>query len=353
MPIFTVKNISLKGIAAAVPEFEYNNNSYDWVPENERPLMIKTIGVQTRRIASKGTSTSDLCFVAAEKLLVNLNWKKTDIQALILVTQTSDYQIPSTAIILQDRLKLPKTCMAFDMNLGCSGYVYGLSVISSLMAGGGIKKALLLTGDVSTLNANYKDKSSYPLFGDAGTATALEFDENASPMVFSLNSDGSGFDAIYVPHGGMRRFVNEESLKEQKIADGIYRSGIQIALNGLEVFNFSLREVAPNIRSLLESQGKTFDDVDFVIFHQANRLMNETIRKKLKLSPEKFPYSIGKFGNTSSASIPLTMIYCLSETLSSGCVNLLLSGFGVGLSWGSVLLKTEKLVCTEIIDYNG
>jgi 3-oxoacyl-[acyl-carrier-protein] synthase III len=243
--------------------------------------------------------------------------------------------------------------MAFDMNLGCSGYVYGLSVISSIMASGGIKKALLLAGDVSTLNANYRDKSAYPLFGDAGTATALELDSNAEPMFFNLNSDGSGHKAIYVPHGGMRRFVDKDSFEEELIADGIYRTGIQIALNGLEVFNFSLREVAPNVRSLLESQGKTIDDVDYFVFHQANRLMNETIRKKLKIEPEKFPYSIGKYGNTSSASIPLTILHCLNKEISNGKTNLLLSGFGVGLSWGSVLLQTNNVVCTEILDYNG
>ncbi|GAB4250847.1 MAG: ketoacyl-ACP synthase III [Vicingaceae bacterium] len=352
MPLFKTNNIKISGLAAAVPKTIYSNKDYDWVPENERDLLIKTIGVQERRIAAKGTATSDLCFEAAEKLIAALNWEKESIQLLIFVSQTFDYQIPSTAIILQDRLKLPKSTIAFDINLGCSGYVYGLSVVSSLMNTTGIKKALFLAGDVSTLNASYKDKSAFPLFGDAGTATALELDDNAQPMFFNLNSDGSGFDAIYVKDGGMRNFICDKSFEVKKYGEGIYRNDIQIALNGIEVFNFGLKEVKPNVIDLLNYAGKTIDDIDYFVFHQANKLMNETIRKKIKIPPEKFPYSIEKYGNTSSASIPLTMLYKIKNELEENELDLVLSGFGVGLSWGTVFLKTNKVKCLPIIEYD-
>ncbi|HBS85218.1 MAG: hypothetical protein A2W91_01900 [Bacteroidetes bacterium GWF2_38_335] len=353
MPLFSIPDIKLCGMAAAVPEFEYNNNNYDWVPDSERKLLIKTIGVEKRRIAQKGTATSDLCFVAAEKLIEELHWDKNEIQALILVSQTFDYQIPSTAIIMQDRMGLPKSCIAFDINLGCSGFVYGLSVIGSIMKTAGIKKAILLTGDVSTLNASYQDKSVYPLFGDAGTATALELSPGAPSMHFHLNSDGSGHKAIYVQDGGMRNFVNPESLIQEKIAEGIIRSRIQISLNGYEVFQFSLREVAPNVNALMAYQNKTVDDFDFFIFHQANLLMNETIRKKIKIPSEKYPYSINKYGNTSSASVPLTIISELKEQVTKERKLLLVSGFGVGLSWGSAIIETDKIICPDIITYHG
>lgn len=353
MPIFSVPKVRIKGIAAAVPEFEYNNSQYDWIDEKERNLLIKTIGVEKRRIARLGTATSDLCFAATEKLLDELQWNKEEINAVILVSQTFDYQIPSTAIILQDRLGISKDCLAFDINLGCSGYVYGLSVIGSIMSTSGIKKALMMTGDVSTLNASYKDKSVYPLFGDAGTVTALEFDESAPQMHFNLKSDGSGYDAIYVQDGGMRNFVNEESLKLKKIDEGIYRSRIQISLNGLEVFNFTLKEVKPNVKELMEHLNIEVDDVDQFVFHQANLLMNETIRKKIKIPAEKYPYSIKKYGNTSSASVPLTILSELSDKARAGKLKMMLSGFGVGLSWGSALIETENIVCPDIINYKG
>lgn len=352
MAIFSVPDIKITGISTCVPEEEYHNRNYDWISEKEREILIKTIGVETKRHAKKGITTADLCYTAANTLLNKLKWERDDVDVLIFVSQSRDYIIPATAGILQDRLGLAKTCIAFDLSLGCSGYVYGLSVIGSLMATGRIKKGLLLAGDITTMNINYKDKSTFPLFGDAGTATAVEFDNNADELLFNLQTDGSGYEAIIIPDGGIRNFANREStFKDEKISDGIYRNKYNIALDGIRVFNFSLREVKRNINNLLQDFSRTTADIDYFVFHQANRLIVETIRKQLKLPPEKVPYSLNNYGNTSSASIPLTIVTELNHQVSNKSLKLLLSGFGVGLSWGSVLVQTNNIVCPDVLIY--
>ena len=207
-----------------------------------------------------------------------------------------------------------------------------------------------MVGDVSSQSVSYKDKSAYTLFGDAGTATVLEYDENALPMHFNMQSDGSGFDAIYIPHSGSRRIVDKSSLKLRKFGPGIYRNMIHLVLDGVRVFNFATMEVPPNVNELLAWQNITVEDIDQFVFHQANLLMNEIIRKKIKIPKEKYPYSMQKFGNTSSASIPLTMITQIRQQLIENKTKLLLSGFGVGLSWGSVILETNKIICSELIE---
>jgi 3-oxoacyl-[acyl-carrier-protein] synthase-3 len=219
-----------------------------------------------------------------------------------------------------------------------------------MMSQAGIKKALLLAGDLSNVTSSYRDKSTYPLFGDAGTATALEFDEKAVPVIFNLQTDGSGYQAIMIHDGGVRNWVSKKSFTYHKFGDGIYRNNLQIALNGIEVFNFSLREVVPNIKATLEYAGKTLNDFDYLVFHQANRLINETIRKMLKVEKEKVPYCIHKYGNTSSASVPLTIISELREEIRTKKVKFLLSAFGIGLSWGTVLLETDGIVCPGVLE---
>jgi len=350
MALFSIPHIKLSGISACVPKRSESNIDYDWISEQERALLIKTTGIENRRIAATNLTTSDFCYAAAEKLIDELKWRKEEIEIIIFVSQSPDYLLPATAIILQDRLNLPKTALAFDISLGCSGFIYGLSTIASLMTNAKIKKGLLLTGDVSSSSLNRKDKSTYPLFGDAGTATALEYDKNAAPMFFNLQSDGAGYKTIIITDGGTRQQLTPESYIDVEIEKGIVRSRKNLVLDGLEVFNFSLREVGPNIKELLDSNSTDIEDYDYFVFHQANKLMNETIRKKLKIEPEKVPYSLNKYGNTSSASIPLTIVSELSEKIKNSTTHFLMSGFGVGLSWGSATLKTSNLVCPPVIE---
>lgn len=348
MALFQIDDIRIAGISACVPGKVLNNRDYGWIKSSERELLIKTIGVEQRHVAEAGETTSDLCFQAAQQLIEALKWDPSEIQLLIFVSQSRDYIIPSTATILQDRLKLPKTSMAIDINLGCSGYVYGLSFISSMIKASGISKSLLLVGDLSNVTSSYRDKSTYPLFGDAGTATALEFKPGAPAIKFNMQSDGSGHEAIIIRDGGVRNLAGKHSFAVKKYGDGIYRNRLQIELNGIEVFNFSLREVVPNIKTTLKHFNQTLDEFNYLLFHQANRLINETLRKMLKVEPEKVPYSLKDYGNTSCASIPLTMVSQLRDQLQTKPLKLLLSAFGIGLSWGTVLLETDGIIVPEV-----
>ena len=349
MAIFSIDNISIKGVAACVPISVESNLDYDWISPEERNLLIKTTGVLNRRITNKETHASDFCFTAAKKLLEETTTKASEIEIIIFISQSKDYLLPSSATILQDRLQLPKSCLAFDVPLGCSGYVYGLSIIAGMMNIAGLKKGLLLAGDTSSLALNWKDKSAYPLFGDAGSATLLEND-GKTRMDCNLQSDGSNYKAIIIPHGNSRRPVDQESDIEQEVEKGIIRKNKNLWLNGFDIFNFSVKEVPPNVLALLAYANISPDDIKYFIMHQANLLLNETIRKKLKIPAYKVPYSLKDYGNTSSASIPLTMLANLRNELSTGKNKLLLSGFGVGLSWGSIILDTENLIMPDIIE---
>jgi 3-oxoacyl-[acyl-carrier-protein] synthase III len=329
-------------ICTCVPKRVEKTAGYHHITAEEQNLFIKTTGIKERRVAEDNVTCSDLCYIAAKDILEKFDCAE-EIDVVIFVSQSPDYYLPATAVILQDRLKLKRSCLAFDINLGCSGYVYGLSVITNLLQSGQLKKALLLVGDKSTTSTTYTDKSTYPLFGDAGTATLLEHSENAGTWHFNLQSDGSGKNSIMIEHASF------ETLKE--IEPGISRAKKHLILNGFDIFNFALKEVAPNIKSLTEQSGIEINQIDYFIFHQANKLINESVRKKLKLDPEKTPSSIEYFGNTSSASIPLTMCYALKDELRSKKLTLLLSGFGVGFSWGSVILTTEN-VYTNLTEHD-
>lgn len=349
MSTISLKNISLRGIANCVPKNTINNEDYDWITASERKMLIKTTGIEERRVAEEGTCASDLCYEAASALLTDLNWDAKDIDVLIFVSQSADYYLPATGIILQDRLGIKKDSLAFDINLGCSGYVYGLHVLGSLISNGNLKRGLLLCGDISTNSTNPKDKSSYPLFGDSGSATALEFDSSAETMHFLFGSDGSGHQSIIMKGGGAKYKFHDQSLVEKEIGKGIVRHELNLILEGLDIFSFSVKTVPSTIKTLIDSTQSNLDDMDFFVLHQANKIINETIRKKLKQDPSKFPLSLQKFGNTSSGSIPLTINTELAEQFDSPR-KMLLCGFGVGLSWGAVLVHQKELTLSKLIE---
>jgi 3-oxoacyl-[acyl-carrier-protein] synthase-3 len=346
MAQFSLRGAKVCGVAATVPKTKESNRDYNLLSDAERNMFMKTTGIEERHVAIHGETTGDLCVNSAEVLIKSLNWNKEEIDLLIFVSQSPDHFLPATSIITQDRLGLKKSTAAFDINLGCSGYVYGLSVCASMMASGGFRKALLLVGDISTAALNRKDKSTWPLFGDCGTATAIEYNRDYE-MHFNLQSDGSGKEAIIIPHGGIRNPITTDSLIEKEYEPGVTRHLRNLWLNGLDVFNFSVREAPANVNDLLSHTGKSIERIDFLVMHQANKLMNETIRKKLKFDAEKTPYTLQHYGNTSSASIPLTLVDRLSGEQNMHR-NLLLSAFGVGLSWGSCYLETDNLVCPPV-----
>jgi 3-oxoacyl-[acyl-carrier-protein] synthase-3 len=349
MATFSVNNIAIKGISCCVPKNMERNIDLDILAEDEIQKFIDVTGVEERRVAAKEICTSDLCCEAAEKVIKDLNWQKEEIEILVFVSQTADYILPISATILQDRLGLPTSCIAFDVPLGCSGYVYGLSILASMMKTTGIKKGLLLAGDTISKIVSKTDKSTLPLFGDAGSATALELSDNAE-LLFDLGSDGAGYKTIIVPDGGSRNRINSDSLQVQTIEKGIERSSCDLVLDGMDVFSFGITQAPKTVNKLIAAFELDKDQIDYFVFHQANMMMNKMIAKKLKLPLEKVPYSLKNFGNTSSATIPLTIVSELKEAVLNKPSNLIMCGFGVGLSWGTMLAKDCKIESLELIE---
>lgn len=351
MANFKIQNVSLTGVAVAVPKTKKVNLDNAFFSKEDVEKFTVTTGVSEFRIADVATTTSDLGFEAAQQLISEMKIDTNDIDVLIFVSQTTDYlNIPNTAPLLQDKLGLPKTCLAFDLPLGCSGFVYGLSTLASYMQNPAFKKGLLICGDTLSKIVGNEDKSTTLLFGDAAAATLLERIESNSEIHFSLGTDGSGYKAIIINDGGARNPFNEKSLALVDYGDGVKRNQCELALDGMDVFSFGITQASKSVKELMAFTAIQTEEVDFAVFHQANKMMNEMIRKKLKLETEKVPYSLDKFGNTSSASIPVTMVTELKNQLRKGQNKLLLCGFGVGLSWGSCYLTTENLTVLDLIE---
>ncbi|MEM5384663.1 ketoacyl-ACP synthase III [Paraburkholderia phymatum] len=344
MGLSTLQNVRFAGMATCVPK-RVVNNIEDAPPQmrSERERLVRNIGIQQRRLCPEWQCFSDLAFDATEKLLAELEWSRDEIDALIVVTQSPDYIIPATSIILQDRLGLSHSTIAFDVNLGCSGYPFGLHILGSMIASGAVKKGLVLVGDRA---GSLKD----PIFSDAGTATALEFDPNAAPMYFDLNSDGSGHKAIILPVGGHREPVTTQHTITHRDENGFSRSPMDLILDGTAVLSFSTQRVPPAVQNLLHYAEMDKEQVDYYVFHQANRMINETIRKKLGLPAEKVPSTLHDFGNTSGASLPVTMTARLHDTLHLAKHRLLLCGFGIGLSWGGAIVDIESAKFPALIE---
>lgn len=351
MAFSTVSKIALRGISACVPERCEENRLSPLLNEEEREELISSVGVERRRVAPENLCSSDLCLTAAEKLLSALAWKKSEIRWLVFVSQTPDYVLPATSCLLQDRLGLSKNCATLDISLGCSGWVYGLNVLASLLTGTR-GKGLLLAGDLTTRTQYFRDKTTFPLFGDAGTATALEFFENAAPMHFELGTDGNGFESIIIPDGGFRNPCAPDSFREFTTETGATLTRRHVALNGMDVFAFAQSCAPKSIRCLCENCGIPLDAIDLFVLHQANRMINERVRQKLGMPESKTPSSLKDFGNTSSASIPLTLVTQCREKISENASQKILAcGFGVGLSWGSVLFDSGKdVVVPELVE---
>jgi 3-oxoacyl-[acyl-carrier-protein] synthase-3 len=343
MGLSTLHNVRYRGMATCVPKRKVSNLDCSPQLKQERERLTRNIGIFERRICPAWQCFSDLAYEATERLLIDLEWQRDEIGALIVVTQSPDYLIPATAIILQDRLKLSHTTIAFDVNLGCSGYPFALQILGAMISTGAVKKGLVLVGDRS---ASERD----PLFSDAGTATALEYDPYAPPIHFDLNSDGSGYRAIILPIGGHREPPGIQHFIPVKDEDGYWRIPYDLQLDGAAVLSFSTQRVPSAVKRLLEYARTTPDSIDYFLFHQANRMINETIRKKLALPAEKVPSTLHDFGNTSGASIPVTMTARIRDQLLAGRKRVLMSGFGIGLSWGAALLDIESAVFPELLE---
>lgn len=351
MAYWKISNCELRGVAACVPRNTVNTSGMSVFTSDEAEKFIESVKIRQRRIAVGGICASDLCHEAAVRLIDELKWNKNEIDALIFVSITADYRSPATSCILQERLGLPNSCFTLDISLACCGYLHGITVLSNMMSMGNIRKALLLVGDTCSLMSSPEDKSRFPIFGDAGTASAFEYIQGCSP-IFSLSyTNGAGYDAIITPHSGFRHPITPESFIMQEVGDGIRRAPVHAILDGLEVFSFAISCAPKVIKELMEKMNKDIQrDIDYVLLHQANWLINEKIRKKLKLSEEQVPSNLDNFGNTSCAALPLLMVTNLQKELRYSPQRLLLSAFGVGLTWGAISLETSGLVIPDLVE---
>lgn len=292
------------------------------------------VGIRSRRIAPRGVTALDLCEKAAKAALAG-----SIPDAIVFVTQTPDHPQPSNANLLHGRLGLPKHVACFDINQGCSGWVYGMWVAASLAESGGCGTVLLCAGDTISQIIHPKDRAVVPLFGDAGSATLLRRrPAPGEPLHFSLHSDGSGHAAICVPDGGARTPLSERSRVETSDADGNVRDPASLLMNGLEVFNFTLREEPGAVKSLLAQAGLASGDIDHLVFHQANKFILTNLAKRVGIPLDRVPMgTLAAYGNQSSASIPFAIAHELSGSLATAPRRVLASGFGVGLSWASMV----------------
>lgn len=318
------------------------------MPEDEVEKMIKSVGISERRICDEKTTAADLCFKAAEKLIADNDIAPESIDMLLFMSQTADYRSPATACTLQHRLGLPKECAAMDLSLACSGYVYSLSCAMAYASMPGINRVLLLDGETFSKVTNPRDKVNVPLYGDAGTATLIEkgeFDEST----FILRTDGSGEDAVKIP-AGIRNKITAESTIVRERENGNFRSDLEVYMDGMAVFNFAIKVVPKGVKEMMTETGHQLSDIDYLVFHQSNKFMTDFFIKKLKFDSAKVPYCIGRFGNTSSASVPLTIVSELHGKLSNPA-KVVMCGFGAGLSWGTAFMTFKNCRISDLIEY--
>jgi 3-oxoacyl-[acyl-carrier-protein] synthase III len=351
MAFLQFEGVGIQGLAAAVPKNTIVNTAYtEHYSEQDAKDIVEKVGIYERRFAPAGMCASDLCFAAAEQLITDLHVDKNEIDLLIFVSQTPDYRMPATSVILQERLGLGKHTAAFDINLGCSAFVYGLSTVFAFMQTGGFRKALLLDGETRSRVYSPKDRKTAFLFGDGGIAAIIENNPKYGKSYFSLNSDGSLENLIKMDAGGYRNPSSPETLKEKVIDEhGNMRSDEHGYMNGADVFNFVLKEIPKNFKSVMELSTSSVDTIDYFVFHQANAYMNSYLAKKLKLPLEKVPSCLEYFGNTSSVSIPLTIASQLKDKL-NGQKNMILCGFGVGMSWATAKISVEDCFISALVE---
>lgn len=349
MAHWNIKNVALRGVTGTVPNHPVKTADFSFFTQEEADTFDATVGIKNRYIAPKDVCTSDLCFDAAERLISGLGWEKESIDVLLFGSVTGDYKTPPTSGILQDRLGLPTSTFVLDVPMGCCGCMYCINIAGNFLSSGSAKRALILVGDTAMRMGNPKDKSRVPLFGDCGTALALEYDPEAEEIILEFNTLGTGYQALMTPHGGYRHPITEESFIEEDFGNGIIRAPKDALINGMDVFSFAITKPPVSVKKMLDEQGLDKDkDVDFFLIHQANKLIVDRLVKKLKLPVEKVPYNLQEFGNLGGASIPMLMTYNLANELQTRPLTLLCSAFGLGLTWGTMIIKTSPMVVLPV-----
>ena len=312
----------------------------DW----DAAKIYEKTGIIERRIAAPGECASDLAFQAAKNLFADGACSSTDVDFLLFCTQSPDYFLPATACTLQNRLGLPTNCGAIDFNQGCSGFVYGLALAKSLIETGTASKVLLLTAETYSKHINPRDRSARTIFGDGAAAALISGFESDDDLIgpFVFGTDGRGENELIVPAGGMRNRATPETKIEKKAEGGNWRSPENLFMNGPEIFNFTLQSVPAAIERLLDKCGKTMNDVDCFVFHQANGFMLERLRAKLNIPVGKFYLHMELSGNTVSCTIPIALEHARAEGKISAGQTAMLVGFGVGYSWAACMVRLSE-----------
>lgn len=349
MAYWNIKNVALRGVTGTVPNNPVKTSDFSFFSKEDADTFDKTVGIRNRYIATENVCASDLCFDAAERLIDGLGWEKESIDILLFASVTGDYKTPPTSAILQDRLGLPASTFVLDVPMGCCGCMYCINIAGNMLSAGTAKRALILVGDTAMRMGNPKDKSRGPLFGDSGTALALEYDTTAADIIIDFNTQGSGYQALMTPHGGYRHPITQESFIEEDFGNGIIRAPKDALINGMDVFSFAISKPPISVKKMLEQQGLDKDqDIDFFLIHQANKLIVDRLVKKLKLPVEKVPYNLQDFGNLGGASILMLMTSEIHEELASRSLTLLCSSFGLGLTWGTMVLRTQPMTVLKV-----
>ena len=350
MARWKIKNVGMKGVAMAVPKNVVKTSDFDFFSQEEAEVFDNAVGIKSRHIAPDSMCASDMCQAAAEKLIEELGWERDSIDVLLFESVTGDYRTPPTSCILQDRLALSENCFCMDIPMGCCGCMYAITVAGNLLTTGNVRRALLLIGDTALRMGSMKDKSRVPLFGDCGTAVALEYDETANDIIVDSHTYGRGYEALMTPHGGFRHPANPTSFEYEDFGNGIVRAPIHTLINGMNVFSFAISRPPKSIESFLADYNLDRNvDIDYFLIHQANKMIVDRIVKKLKFPQEKVPYNLEEFGNLGGASIPSLMVSRLRDELMTKECSLLMSSFGLGLTWGTMLMKTKPMIVNELI----
>lgn len=349
MATIRYNDVGIRAMSACVPHDVFHNEDLGYmIPKEDIQKTIDSIGVRERRIAGADVCASDLAYKAAVKLMEENEIDPASIDVLLFMSQTADYRIPATAPILQDRLGLSIDTMAMDLSLGCSGFVFALSTAFAYASLPDVNRVLLLDGETFSKIVNRNDKVDWPLYGDAATATLVEKGDFGE-STFILRSDGSGRDSVII-RDGMRNPITADSLIEKKNENGDTHNGLEVYMDGMDVFNFAMKRVPKTIKEMAEVTGTPLENVDWLVFHQANRFMTDFFVKKLRFNPDRVPYCIDRFGNTSSTSVPLTIVSELHDRINDGDI-VMMAGFGAGLSWGISQVTMRGCHFSPVIEY--
>ncbi len=328
-------SVGITGIGSYVPENVLTNDDLSRMVETSHEWIVSRTGIEERRIADKDQATSDLSTKAAWKALEDAGIKPEELDLIIVATATPDYLFPSTAAMVQKNIGAVKAA-AFDMSVGCSGFVYGLVTGANFISTGMYKKVMIIGAETLSSVVDWEDRNTCVLFGDGAGACILEpCDESFGILSSELGSDGVKGDVLIIPGGGSKNPASEETVKNKLHT---------IRMDGREVFKFAVRVMEQSSLRVLESAGLAKEDLDFMISHQANSRIIDAAMKKLELNKDKTHVNLTKYGNTSAASVPVALDEAVKGKLINKGDNLLLIAFGAGLSWASVVLKWNKEV---------